>query len=58
MLLVLAVALGVVAWWCGLLRPTVGAMRIPAVLITSILLINTFLYPGASDIVVRFGPSR
>jgi energy-coupling factor transport system permease protein len=55
-LLALALALGVVAWWCGLLRPTIVALRIPAVLITSILLINTFLYPGASEIVVRFGP--
>ena len=34
----------------------VRAMRIPAVLLLSILVVNAFLFPGATDEIVGFGP--
>jgi energy-coupling factor transport system permease protein len=53
---VLLAALAVVAATSGLLRPLIGTLRIPAVLIASILIVNTFFFPGAQDIVARLGP--
>jgi energy-coupling factor transport system permease protein len=40
----------------GLVRPLVRAMRIPAVLLTSILVVNALLYPGATDRLAELGP--
>jgi energy-coupling factor transport system permease protein len=58
-----AVALPVLASLCllaavsaGLGGPLLRALRIPAVLITSILVVNTLFFPGASDFLVRLGP--
>jgi energy-coupling factor transport system permease protein len=40
----------------GLLRPLVHAMRIPALLLTSILVVNSLFYPGATDRLLEIGP--
>ena len=45
-----------VAWSAGLLGPMVRAMRIPAVLLLSILVVNSLFFPGAKDILVSLGP--
>ncbi|MGZ6312232.1 MAG: energy-coupling factor transporter transmembrane component T [Candidatus Limnocylindrales bacterium] len=54
-LLVLGVVV-VCATWAGVTRGigVIAAVTIPVVI--SILLINTFLFPGATDAIVRFGP--
>jgi energy-coupling factor transport system permease protein len=52
----LGVLLALVAWSAGLLRPLVRALRIPALLIASILVVNAFFYPGAQDVIARLGP--
>lgn len=53
---VLAVAVVVAAWTAGLLRPLIRAMRIPAVLLLSILVINAVFFPGATEKLVSLGP--
>jgi energy-coupling factor transport system permease protein len=53
---ILALALVALAYAVGLLRPLVRAMRIPAVLLTSILVVNALFYPGATDRLVELGP--
>jgi energy-coupling factor transport system permease protein len=53
---VLAVAIVVAAWTAGLLRPLVRAMRIPAILLGSILVVNSLFFPGAKDLLVSVGP--
>jgi energy-coupling factor transport system permease protein len=45
-----------VAWSAGLLGPMLRAMRIPAVLLLSILVVNSLFFPGAKDILVSLGP--
>jgi energy-coupling factor transport system permease protein len=45
-----------VAWSAALLGPMVRAMRIPAVLLLSILVVNSLFFPGANDILLAFGP--
>jgi len=55
-LALLAILILVVATTTGLLRPMLRALRIPAVLIGSILVVNAFFFPGAQDIIVRLGP--
>ena len=55
-LVVLAISLLVVAWTAGLLRPLIRAMRIPAVLLTSILVVNALFFPGATDRLLVLGP--
>lgn len=40
----------------GLGGSVVRALRIPAVLIASILVVNAFFYPGAVDVIARLGP--
>lgn len=40
----------------GLGRSVARALRIPAVLIASILVVNAFFFPGAVDLIARFGP--
>ncbi len=40
----------------GLGRSVVRALRIPAVLIASILVVNALFFPGAVDVIARFGP--
>src|SRR3954452_14657560 len=52
----LAVAILLAGWSAGLLRPMVRAMRIPALLLVSIVLVNAFFFPGAKDILVSIGP--
>jgi energy-coupling factor transport system permease protein len=52
----LALLLAMVATVGGLLRPLVRALRIPAVLIASILVVNALFYPGAQDVIARLGP--
>ena len=53
---ILIVAIAVVAWTAGILPNLVRAMRIPAVLLLSILLVNSFLFPGATERIVGIGP--
>src|SRR5262245_19054787 len=52
----LIVLILVVVWSAGLLRPTIRALRIPAVLLTSILVINALFFPGARDHLATLGP--
>ncbi len=47
------VGLAVVA---GLGRSLAGALRIPAVLVASILLVNALVFPGAATVLLRAGP--
>ena len=53
---VLAVAIAVAAWTAGLLRPLLRAMRIPAVLLLSIVVVNGLFFPAAKDVIVSLGP--
>lgn len=55
-LVVLAVAIVAAAWSAGLLRPMARAMRIPALLLLSILVVNGFFFPGATDKLASLGP--
>jgi ABC-type cobalt transport system, permease component CbiQ and related transporters len=43
-------------WSAGLLARTVRALRIPALLLLSILLVNSLFFPGAKDALVSLGP--
>jgi energy-coupling factor transport system permease protein len=53
---VLAVAIVGAIWSAGLLSPAVRAMRIPAFLLLSILLVNSLFFPGATDKLASLGP--
>jgi energy-coupling factor transport system permease protein len=53
---ILAIVIAVAAWSAGLLRPMARAMRIPALLLLSILVVNSFFYPGATDRLLTAGP--
>lgn len=53
---VLLVSLLVVAASAGLTGRLARAMRIPAVLLASILIVNAFFYPGATDRLLEIGP--
>jgi energy-coupling factor transport system permease protein len=53
---ILIVAILVALWTAGLLRPAVRALRIPAVLLTSILVVNALFFPGAKDHIASLGP--
>jgi len=55
-LVVLAVLILVAVWSAGLLRHTLRALRIPAVLLISILVVNSLFFPGAKDVLVSIGP--
>ena len=52
----LIVALAIIGWTTGLLGPMLRALRIPAVLLVSIVVINALLFPGASERWLEFGP--
>jgi len=52
----LALAIVAAAWSAGLLRPLARAMRIPALLLLSILVVNSLFYPGATDRLLSVGP--
>ena len=45
-----------IVWSAGLLGPTARAMRIPALLLTSIVVVNALFFPGATDRLVTLGP--
>jgi energy-coupling factor transport system permease protein len=53
---ILAIALLGLAAATGLLTVLVRAMRIPALLLTSILVVNALFFPGATDRLVELGP--
>jgi len=53
---ILIVIIVLVAWSSGLLRPMARAMRIPAVLLLSILVVNSLFFPGAKDLLLSVGP--
>ena len=53
-----AVLLVVVAWSAGLLGATLRAMRIPALLLASILIVNALFFPGATDVLADRRPAR
>ena len=53
---VIGAILAVVAWSTGLGRAIIRALRIPAVLIASIILINALFFPGATTRLVSLGP--
>jgi energy-coupling factor transporter transmembrane protein EcfT len=52
----MAVGCLVAAATSGLLGPVVRSLRIPAVLLASILVVNAFFFPGATDRLVEVGP--
>lgn len=52
----LAITLIAVAGSARLVRPLAQAMRIPALLLASILIVNAFFYPGATERLVELGP--
>src|SRR6266508_3125178 len=52
----LLIVLGLLAAGTGLLRPLLRSLRIPAVLIASILFVNAFFYPGGAHVIAQFGP--
>lgn len=53
----LVAAVGAAAWSVGLLGPLLRSLRIPALLLASILLVNALFFPGARDVLVRLGPA-
>lgn len=53
---ILGAAVVLAAWTVGLLRPMARAMRIPALLLLSILVVNSLFFPGATDKLVSLGP--
>lgn len=53
---VLVAVLALIALSAGLAAPLIRAMRIPAVLFGSILLVNALFYPGATDRMFDIGP--
>ena len=53
---VLAIVVTLAAWSAGLLRPVLRAMRIPAVLLLSIVVVNSLFFPAAKDVLVSLGP--
>jgi energy-coupling factor transport system permease protein len=53
---VLAATILLAASSVGQLRPFLRALRIPALLIGSILVVNALFFPGARDLIARFGP--
>ena len=55
-LVALVIALVAVAGSAQLARPLAQAMRIPALLLASILVVNAFFYPGATERLVELGP--
>ena len=52
----LAIIIVAAVWSAGLLRPTARAMRIPAFLLLSILVVNSLFFPGATDKLLAIGP--
>jgi energy-coupling factor transport system permease protein len=52
----LVVAVGLAAWTVGLLGQLVRSLRIPAVLLASIVVVNAFFFPGAQEVLFRIGP--
>lgn len=52
----MAVGLLLVAASARLLRPVLGSLRIPAVLLASILVVNALFFPGATDVIASVGP--
>ncbi len=52
----LAILVLLAATTAGLILPLVRSLKIPALLVGSILVVNALLYPGASDVLVRLGP--
>ncbi len=53
---VLLAVLVLVATSCGLFRAVVGTLRIPALLLLSILVVNAFFFPGATNRIAGLGP--
>ena len=53
---VLLALLIVAAWSTALSGPLASSLRIPALLLTSILVINALFFPGATDRLVTLGP--
>ena len=53
---ILAVTVVVAVWTTGLLGPMARAMRIPALLLLSIVVVNALFFPGATDRIVTIGP--
>ena len=53
---VLAIVIVAAAWSADLLRPLARAMRIPALLLLSILVVNSLFFPGATEKLLTVGP--
>ena len=53
---IMAVAIVVAAWSAGLLRAMARATRIPALLLISILVVNSLFFPGATERLATVGP--
>ena len=52
----LVVVIVAAVWSAGLLSPTVRALRIPALLLLSILVVNSLFFPGGRDVLASLGP--
>ena len=55
-LVALAILVVLAGLTSGLFVPLVRSLRIPALLFGSIIVVNGLFYPGATDVLVRFGP--
>jgi energy-coupling factor transport system permease protein len=55
-LVVLLILVAVAAVTAGMLGPLLRSLRIPAVLIASILIVNAFFLPGAPTVIASLGP--
>jgi energy-coupling factor transport system permease protein len=53
---ILGAALAVLAATAGLVRATLRALRIPAVLFVSIVAVNALFFPGGHDVLLQAGP--
>ena len=52
----LVVAMFVTGWSAGLSRPLVRSLRIPFLLLTSIVVVNALFFPSAREVLWSFGP--
>jgi energy-coupling factor transport system permease protein len=54
---VLLAMIALTGWSAGELRAMIRALRIPAVLFVSIIVVNALFFPGAHDVIVQLGPA-
>ncbi len=52
----LAILVVIAAWTAGLLPQLARSLRVPVVLVASILIVNAFFFPGATHVIASIGP--